>query len=103
MENAQVMIQALAFLQTFTEDTKAAVQERIQAAGSAKRTNREVTAASMSTRTRGPSLKQLTFTWTFQDKYKKLLSFDMGVNNIFMTKGDNISESDRVPIIRNSL
>ena len=58
-----------------------------------------VMATNINARTSGPSLMQLTFDWKAIDYYNELLSFEMEVKSIFMTKSCDISDSSRVPII----
>ena len=58
---------------------------------------------STSMRGSGPALKQPTFNWKAQDKYNKVLDFEMRVNVLFRTKSFNICNSGRVPVIINWL
>ena len=48
----------------------------------------------MSARMSGPSVKQLTFDWKAQDKYSELSKIEVEVENIFMTKSYDTTDSE---------
>ena len=50
-------------------------------------------------RKRWPALRQPTFDWKAQNKYKHLNNFKIEVRNIFMVRSYNKEESKTVPII----
>ena len=74
-----------------------------EAACPAKRNNVAAIVTSMSARTSKPLLKQPVFNWKSQYKYNKLLNFEIEVENIFMAKICDNSDSEGVPIIMNWL
>ena len=47
----------------------------------------------------GPGLRQPAFDWTAPDKYVYLSDFEMEVMNILKTKGYELNEEGKVPMI----
>ena len=78
-----------------------AIQTMSEAADSTERNSVPVSTLSMSTSHSGPALKQLTFNLKAQDKYNKLLNFEIKLKSIFhiQMKRYYIYDSERVPKI----
>ena len=75
MENVQAVTQAVT--QVTIEPRKTLVQIMSEAAGPER--NNGATAASISSRTNGPSWKQPAFNWKAKDKNNELLNFEIEV------------------------
>ena len=58
-------------------------------------------AASSGPKAGRPQLTQPTFDWLAQKKYNGLQNFEMEVRNIFVTKIYDITDSEKVPKIKN--
>ena len=71
-----------AIMQAAIETMKAVAKAMIEAAGLTRRSKGAVVATSMKTRLSGLILKQPTFDWKPQDKYKELLYLEIEVKNI---------------------
>ena len=50
-----------------------------------------------------PALSQPSFNWNATDKYGELLCFELEVMNIIQTKTCELTEEEKVPIIKNWL
>ena len=48
-----------------------------------------------------PALKQHLFSWNATDMYLELINFEMKVTNILQTKTYELTEEEKVPIIKN--
>ena len=55
----------------------------------------------MRTRTGGPLLRQLIFNWGARGKYTEVKHFEMEVMNFYLNKHCEMSEEEKVPIIKN--
>ena len=67
------------FMQVAIEAIKTASQAMPGVKGLEKRNNVPIDTPSMSTRSSGQALKQLTLNWEDSDRYNKLLHFEMEV------------------------
>ena len=77
IEKTQTVMHAM--IQAATKAMEAAVQAMSKVVGPAEGTNGKAIAASMIIRASEPSLKQPTFNRKAQDKYNKLLNFEIEV------------------------
>ena len=64
-------------------------------------TNTELNGATVVARHRtGPSIGHPVSNWNTRDNYMELINFAMKVMNVFITRHYDISDTERVPIIK---
>ena len=89
------------FLKHTTETAKEVVQAMAIGTGTRASTEHRNAANGMGPKVCGPSIKQPNFDCNAIDKYTELKNFEMEVNNIFLIFSYNVSDLEKVPIMKN--
>ena len=92
MASEQVMNEVIA--RAVAEATRVAIQTMVEAQAERMHNISEPKIG-------GPTMKQLTFNWNAEDKYSKLKTFRLEVNNVLSTY--NTPQTDKLVLVKNWL
>ena len=90
METEQIMSEVIT--RTIAEATRIAIQTMVEAWV-------ERTPGTSGPKIGSSAMKQLMFDWSAQDKYSKLKTFRLEVNNVLLMY--NTPETDKLPVVKN--